>query len=72
MNDENKKQFTDLLLMEWQKSKYASDLHGRQVILISDGKAYALSSDNGIHVKSSMIPLLCSSQEETDTRIIFI
>ena len=70
MNDENKKQFTNLLLTEWQKHTYASELHGRQVILIFDGKAYVLSSDDGIQVKMSGMPGLFSSQEETDKRII--
>ena len=70
LNGENKKQFTNILLTEWQKNTYASELHGRRVILIFDGKAYVLSSDDGIQVKMSVIPGVCSSQEETDTRII--
>ena len=70
LNDENKKQFTNILLTDRQKNTYASELHGRRVILIFDSKAYVLSSDDGIQVKMSVIPGLCSSQEETDTRII--
>ena len=40
------------------------------MVLICDGKAILLTSDDGVSTKSTGIPELRSSQEESDTRII--
>ena len=65
-NDENKKQFVKLLYNEWSKNEYVTDLHGREVILICDGSAHLLTSDDGCSTTKTQP----STQEETDTRII--
>ena len=69
-NDENKIQFIRLLLKVWNSDQYASRLHGRTVILNCEGKAYELTSTNGQKTEANVLPLLESSQEETDSRVI--
>lgn len=69
-NDENKKQFIDLLVKEWSKDEYAPKLHGRQVIIICNGTANLLTSQDGHTTEKVMIDGLQSSQEESDTRVI--
>ena len=69
-NDENKQQFSQLLVKEWSKDEYAKHLQGRKVILISEGTAHLLTSEDGVHTTKVIVDRLNSSQEETDTRII--
>ena len=70
INDENKEQLTELCLKEWQKDEYASDLYGRKIVFICDGKAHLLTSEDGKSTTASEIASLESNQEETDTRVI--
>lgn len=69
-NAENKKRLSEFLLEEWQKHKFATKLHGRQVVVVTEGKATRLSSVNGEQVVSEEISELCLTQEEADTKII--
>ena len=46
-NDENKIQFTKVLLRLWSSDCYASRLQGRRVIFVSEGAAYLLTSSDG-------------------------
>ena len=56
--------------MEWQKDEYISDLYGRKIILICEGKAHLLTSEDGKTTIAPEISSLESTQEETDTRVI--
>ena len=68
-NDENKTQLIKLLLSEWQKSRYAGKLRGRQLFFVCGEKCYCLTSYDGVEVEI-MPQDLFSSQEEADTRMI--
>lgn len=68
-NEENKVQFIRLILKQWSGDKYASKLQGRKVIFICEECAY-LTSGDGLTTRKTEIPLLRSSQEETDTRVV--
>ena len=57
-------------MKEWQKDEYASDLYGRKIVFICEGKAYLLTSEDGKSTTASEISSLESTQEETDTRVI--
>ena len=52
-NSENKQNFTELLRTEWSSDRYASKLQNREVVLICDGKATLLTSDDGVSTKST-------------------
>ncbi|KAL2091605.1 hypothetical protein ACEWY4_013868 [Coilia grayii] len=69
-NDDNKVQFIRLLLKLWSSDDYAVKLQGRKIILVCEDSAHLLTSDDGITTKIKELPLLKSSQEETDTRVV--
>ena len=69
-NDENKTQLIKLLLSEWQKSRYAGKLRGRQLFFVCGEKCYCLTSYDGVEVEIMPQEDLFSSQEEADTRMI--
>lgn len=69
-NDENKKQFIQILLDVWSEPGMAKRIHGRKVIFIKDGEAQLLASENGKEVSRTEIESLNSTQEETDSRVI--
>ena len=69
-NDENKKQFIELLVRLWSQDGYASRLHGRRIIVTCDKKAYLLTSENGMSTTRVEIDDLNSTYEETDSRVI--
>jgi hypothetical protein len=69
-NDDNKTQFIQLLSKLWSNDDYATKLQGREVVLICEGSAYLLTSDDGCVTRKTEIPNLTSSQEETDSRVI--
>lgn len=59
-NDENKKQFCQLLLRVWSDQQAASRLEKTQMaVLIVEGKAHQLTSSNGkVNCKPSLFLLL--------------
>ena len=69
-NDENKLQLVKLLLKLWSGNEYASKLRGRKVIVICEGVAHLLFSEDGLTTKQVEIHSLRSTQEETDSRVI--
>jgi len=66
-NDENKKQFIELLARLWSQDAYASRLHGRKIIVTCDGSAYLLTSEDGLSTSRRELNTLKSTQEETDS-----
>ena len=69
-NDDNKSQFIKLLLQVWSSDNQATKFKGRKVIIVCEGKAYKLTSLDGVHTLRENMPDLDSNQEETDTRIV--
>ncbi len=69
-NDENKKQFVQVILKVWSTNEFAPQLKTRNVIAISEGHAFLLQTDDGRITKKTEICPLFSTQEETDTRVI--
>lgn len=69
-NDENKRQLVDILLSTWSSDSKAASLQERSVTLIAEGKAYQLSSSDREETTVTELATLCSTQEETDSRII--
>ena len=69
-NDQNKKQFIEILLTVWSSDRFADKLKGRSVTLICEGRAYCLSSEDGRTTLKTEIRSLASTQEETDSRVI--
>lgn len=67
-NDANKQQFIHLLKRLWSQDSYAKKLHGREVTVVCDGNAFLLTSADGETTNQTEIPMLKSSQEETDSR----
>ena len=62
-NDENKTQFISLLCTVWSNPTNASKLQGRNVILIVEGAAYHLTSEDGKTTEKTEIESLRSTQE---------
>ena len=48
-NDDNKSQFIKLLLQVWSSDNQATKFKGRKVIIVCEGKAYKLTSLDGVH-----------------------
>ena len=69
-NSTNKSNLIKLLLKEWKRDKYAAKLVGWQVYFVCEDQCVMLTSTNGITTESTVIPELCSSQAEADTRIV--
>ena len=67
-NDENKTQLVRMLLQVWSSDRMAGRLKDRHVILVCDGKAFSLTSSDGMCTERSLLDE--SSQEETDSRVI--
>ena len=70
MNDHNKTQLAQILSDVWSDNDFASQLIQRKLVVVVEGHAYMLSTDDGTTIKKSEITSLRSTQEETDTRII--
>ena len=60
-SDKNKTQLYDLIFEEWQTSKYASKIYGRQIIISLRNKCYRLVSD-GTSVLREELENLSSNQ----------
>ena len=69
-NDQNKKQFIQFLLSEWEKDEYAESLRNRQIYFAYDHMCVVLTSLDGESTDSRPVDCLYSSQEEADTLII--
>ena len=69
-SDENKTQFTQVILNVWSANEFAPQLQTRNVVAICQGHAYLLETDDGQTTKKTEIQSLLSTQEETDTRVI--
>lgn len=68
-NDENKKQFTQVLLDVWSKDENAPKYKNRKIILICEGEAFLLQSPDEMKTTRTHITALKSTQEETDSRV---
>lgn len=69
MNDENKEQLIQVMLDTWGSDAFSQMLHGHDVTLICQGKAYHFYSD-GKSTVTEEVASLESTQEETDSRVI--
>ena len=69
-NDENKRNFINLLLQLWEDDKYAEQLKGREIMFASAEQCTRLTSSDGVTTESTIVHSLCSSHEEADNRII--
>ena len=69
-NDENKQQFIQLLTGIWSSDSMAKKVYGRKIILVCEGTAIQISSEDGASTQRKDIVDLKSSQEETDSRVI--
>jgi len=63
-------QFISLLCTVWSNPTNAIKLQARNVILICEGTAYQLTSEDGKTTEKTEIETLRSSQEETDSRVV--
>ena len=68
-NDDNKKQFTELLLKVWSNDEFSDNIKNRKVIITCGESAYMLKSKDDMVTKDEILSLR-SSQEETDTRVV--
>jgi hypothetical protein len=69
-NDANKTQLTRLILRVWSHDEFAPQYQNRKVIVISEGYAHCLESDDQQRTKVREIQTLYSNQEETDSRVV--
>lgn len=69
LNDENKEQLIQVMLDTWSSDTFSPILHGHDMTLICQGKAYHLCSD-GKSTAREEIASLESTREETDARVI--
>ena len=69
-NDENKSQFVNLLLQVRSQDSQAAKLVGINVVLVCEGKAYQLTSADGVKTSKETLHDLTSTQEETDSRFV--
>lgn len=69
-NDENKQQFIKIINDTWISDLFAYKLIDRNVIMICEGQANAISTVDGKKTVLKEIPELYSTLEETDSRVI--
>ena len=71
-NEENKKQLIELLCRVWSTDNFAPKLLGKNVITVSDGHAFHITSYDGtsVPVCRTEIKSIESTQEETDSRVV--
>ena len=69
-NEENKKQLIELLCRVWSTDNVAPKLLGKNVITVSDGHAFHITSYDGTSVCRTEIKSIESTQEETDSRVV--
>ena len=69
-NDENKRNFINLLLQLWEDDKYAEQLKDREIMFASAEQCTRLTSSDRVTTESTIVHSLCSSHEEADNLII--
>ena len=69
-SDNNKQQLCEILKKVWCGNKMAGKLVGKKVILIVNGEATLLSSNDGEHTQSKELASLYSTHDETDRRVV--
>jgi hypothetical protein len=69
-NEENKKQLIELLCRVWSTDDFAPKLLSKNVITVSDGHAFHITSYDGTSVCRTEIKSIESTQEETDSRVV--
>ena len=69
-NDLNKRRLFALMHKVWRRAAAASNLKNRSVFLVVEGKAFKLTSDDGVATSEEEVHIIQSDQEETDTRIV--
>ena len=67
-NGDNKAQLFDLIKTVWSNNDMADRLVGKIRIMINQGKAYKISSQDGKSISVEELTELHSNQEETDCR----
>jgi hypothetical protein len=70
-NEENKKQLIELFCRVWSTDNFAPKLLGKNVITVSDGHALHITSYDGTSVCRTENKSIESTQEETDSRVVF-
>jgi hypothetical protein len=71
-NEETKKQLIELLCRVCSTDNFAPKLLGKNVITVSDGHAFHITSYDGTSVCRTEIESIESTQEETDSRVVLI
>lgn len=72
-NSDNKIQLCNILHQVWKQDIFATKLQSKSVVIVVEGTAYKLYSDDGKTVQETEIYPLKSNQEETDHRqIVYI
>jgi hypothetical protein len=69
-NEENKKQLIELLCRVWSTDNFAPKLLGKNVVTVSDGHAFHITSYDGTSVCRTEIKSIESTQEVTDSRVV--
>jgi hypothetical protein len=69
-NEENKKQLIELFCRVWSTGDFAPKLLSKNVITVSDGHAFHITSYDGTSVCRTEIKSIESTQEETDSRVV--
>jgi hypothetical protein len=69
-NEDNKKQLNELLCRVWRTDNFAPKLLDKNVITVSDGHAFHITSYDGTSVCRTEIKSIESTQEETDSRVV--
>lgn len=64
------RQLTRIILRVWGKDELAHKYENSKCIIVVDGHAHSLYSDDKKHVKTEQIQSLYSNQEETDSRVV--
>ena len=64
-NNENKDQLIDVMYRVWSEEEFRQKMEQRNVILIKQGEAFKLTSN-----EVTPIPSLRSNQEESDSRVV--
>ena len=68
-NDQNKEQFSKLMLKLWTNENMVKKLDDRCVLLVVNGSAHEIKLD-GQNVISRTVDYLNTTQEETDTKVV--
>lgn len=70
MNSQSKSQLVIVLNEDCFSDAFVPKVVERAVVSVAQGDIYWTESDDGITIKMTEIPELCSDQDETDTLVI--